>query len=407
LGLITPSEARAIAVAGTMPVTESETLPLLAAVGRIASRSASAPQSLPRFDHAAVDGYGFGPPGSGAGYRIVSEIVAGDGARVALRAGEAVRLATGAPVPPGVTVVVMHEACQVRGDEVFTSEWDPARPNIRRRGEDVAEGDLLIDAGCVIDARHAAALAATGIDRIAVLRRLRVAVLSTGDELRRAGEPAAPFQIYDSNSPMLLALLQRPWIEGVDGGACGDDRGALSVALAELARSADVIVTSGGAGGSATDLLADALRAAGGSAQALRIAQRPGKPLVVGVVGNVPVLGLPGNSVAALVSFLLYGEPMLHRRAGRMSLLPWCETATLRSTFTHLPGRTDFVLSAIATQSGDGPPVIEPIPNAGSASLGALLKADGIMEVPYDTAILTAGSRVRFLPFRTDAARPY
>jgi molybdopterin molybdotransferase len=405
LSLITPADARELVVEHATPITGSETLPLLRAAGRIAATNAHATQPLPRFDHAAVDGYGLGQPGGGPGYRIVSEITAGRGARLTLRPGEAVRLATGAPVPPGVTGVVMHEVCHVQGDKVFISGPTPSRLNIRRRGEDVADGDLLIEAGSLIDPRHIAALAATGIDHIAVRRRLRVAVLSTGDELRRAGQSVAPFQIYDSNGPMLLARLQQPWIESIDGGICRDDRTALGAALAELSSDADLILASGGAGGSATDLMVDALRQAGGSARALRIAQRPGKPLVVGVVDQVPVLGLPGNGVAALVSFLLYGEPMMRARAQLASSSPWFETATLHDAFTHPPGRTDFVLSAVANRFRDGPPIIEPIPNAGSASLGALLKADGLMEVPHDVACLAAGSRVRFLPFHM-ADRP-
>ena len=200
----------------------------------------------------------------------------------------------------------------------------------------------------LLDARHVAILAAAGVAQIEVRRRIRVAILSTGDELRPAGEPLEAGAIYDSNRPMLGALLARPWIEIVTSQHVeGSESKALAGTFHWLASGCDFIISTGGAAGSDTDHTARAIRAAGGRAWPLRIALRPGKPVVVGRIGSTVLLGLPGNPVAALVNYLLFGRALILGGAGARIERPRGQAAVVADPIAHAPGRTEFAPARI------------------------------------------------------------
>jgi len=349
-----------------------------------------------------VDGYGIPAEGlAGDGpprFALTSFVAAGSAAAPPLGRGQAVKLATGAPVSAGVAAVVMQEYCRVAGAEVFVDGRIMPGANIRRRGEDVAAGTLLVEPGTMLDARHVGLLAAAGIKSIDVMRPVRVAVLSTGNELRPAGASAAPHELYDANRPMLMALLRRPWIELIDAGIVGDAVAQLAAKFGSLTGRVDAMISSGGVGGSQTDHVAAALVAAGGTAHPLRIAQRPGKPLVRGALGDIAVLGLPGNTAAAMIDICLYGLPMLMARAGAIPTWPEGQTAVARYAIGHAAGRTDFAPARLVGRTEDGNPVVERLVES-ATGLMPLAAADGLLEVDGARGDVAAGDVVIFHPF--------
>jgi molybdopterin molybdotransferase len=203
---------------------------------------------------------------------------------------------------------------------------------------------------------------------------------------------------------MLAALLARPWIETVDAGRFADGADELAAAFRWLPYQADLVVSTGGAAGSETDHTKRAIIGAGGSAQSFHLALRPGKPLVVGRIGAVPFLGLPGNPVAAMVNFLLFGRAMILGRAGAGMVRARGEAASTATSFSHTPGRTEFVPARITAVDRDGKPRLEKLGRGGSARLRPLVLADGLAELPAEAGDLAAGAPVAFHPFHAPFA---
>ncbi len=264
-------DAFARIVSPVEPITDEERLPAVASAGRVTARNIVTNAALPRFDHAAMDGFGLFaaalerlPPFD---LPIGARIFAGGDTDTKVVPGSAVRLLTGAPVSPGVAAVVPEESCSVSGDTVRIRKIRPSGANIRRRGEDVPQGSIIVERGTRLDARHLAILAASGVSEVPVMRRVRVGLLSVGDELRRAGQALSPGQIPDANGPMLAALLASPSIEVVDLGLQRDDRAALAALLGAAASIVDVLVSSAGVSGSDADHMASAIGDAGGTVQ--------------------------------------------------------------------------------------------------------------------------------------------
>jgi len=198
---------------------------------------------------------------------------------------------------------------------------------------------------------------------------------------------------------MLAALLARPSIEMIDAGRIADDAGELAAAFRRLADQADLVLSTGGAAGSETDHTQPAINAAGGAARAMRLALRPGKPLVVGEVGEVPFLGLPGNPVAAMVNFLLFGRAMILGRAGAGIVRPRGQAASAVAPFRHTPGRTEFVPVGIRGFDRDGRPRLEKLGRGGSARLRPLVLADGLAEIPAEAEVIPADAPIAFHSF--------
>jgi molybdopterin molybdotransferase len=401
--LLSPEAAAAIVLDGVAAVDGVYTLPLAGARGRIAAADIVSPVPLPRFDNAAVDGYGLaiadlaGP----ASLQVAGRAAAGHAAGAAAAPGRAVRVLTGARVPDGVAAVIAEERTRRSGERLEVPEPPAEGANIRRRGEDVAPGTVVVRAGTVLDARHLAILAAAGIDRLAVRRRLRVGVLSTGDELVEPGVEPGPNGIVDSNRPMLTALIAGPAIEVVDLGSAADRVGAVAAVLGGPGAGLDLVVSSGGVAGSEADAVADAVRAAGGSCRSLKLALRPGKPIAIGRVGATTVLALAGNPVAAMVGLLLFGRPLVARLAGAPAPERGGFPAEAAEAIRHRPGRTEFLPAAVVGRTADGRPRIASLGRGGSARLLPLVAADGLAELPADGGDVAAGNSVRFHPFAT------
>ncbi|MGP9820759.1 molybdopterin molybdotransferase MoeA [Salinarimonas sp. NSM] len=386
------------AAAWASPITDVNFLPLGGARGRLLAHAVQARLTSPAFDRSAMDGYavragdGLEP---GARLSVKGRIAAG--ARgIPLGRGEAARIFTGAPIPPGADAVVMQEDVRRHDGTIVLDRAVRAGAHIRSAGEDVAFGDRLAEGGARVDARLIALLAAQGIAMVPTRRRPRVAVLSTGDELVEPGAPLGPAAIYDANRPMLLSLIQAAGCEVVDAGIIRDDPWEQGERLASLAESCDLLVTSGGASVGEEDHAGRALRLAGGDGEALAMALKPGKPALVGRIGAAAVLGLPGNPVSALVVFMLLGRAMLARLGGAAPHRPAGLPVPLAEQLARKPGRTEFVPGRLV-RGQHGPRLA--LLSSNSARLRPLVEADGLAEIPTDMARAAPDTPVAFHAF--------
>lgn len=402
-GLLTVDNAITVALSAVRRVSATESLPIGRSVGRIAASDVAASMPLPPFDQSAVDGYGLRRDDLAAattkGFRQAGMTLAGAVQTTHPDPGEVVRLLTGAPVPPDVAAVVMEEKVRISGTDVHFGLPAESGLNIRRRGEDVGAGSTIVEAGTVIDARHVAILAASGVSNIVVRRLIEVGVLSTGNELVPSGRPLGLHQIHDSNGPMLAALLQTPALRVTSLGRCRDDRDRLGRRLAQMARSYDLLICSGGVSGSDADHIVAATFDAGGACAKLSLALKPGKPLAVGNIGTMALLALPGNPFASLVGALLFARPMLRCLSGTESAGPQSIVGRTKEKFSHRPGRREFVPVRATGAADCGAPLLEKLGRGGSARLWPLIVADGLASIPPEAGDLSPGSRIDYFPF--------
>ncbi|WP_422075141.1 molybdopterin-binding protein [Tranquillimonas rosea] len=376
-------------------VVGTETVPVGAAAGRILAQPHVAARSNPPAANAAVDGYGFAHAALGdAPHRLPltrGRAAAGGPLEHALPRGEAVRILTGALLPEGVDTVVLEEDTRLEdGAVVFDGAVKPGA-NTRRAGEDVSVGEVALEGGHALRPPDLALLSALGLAEARVRRRLRVGVLSTGDELAAPGATQDPARTYDANRPMLLALAERWGHAAIDLGHVPDDRAALAHRLDTA--GADVILTSGGASAGDEDHVSALLRETG-SLTAWRIALKPGRPLALGMWRGMPVFGLPGNPVAAFVCALVFGRPALSVLAGG----PWPETRgfVVPAAFEKRkkPGRREYLRARLAP---DGR--VEVFRSEGSGRISGLSWAEGLVELGDGAAEIRPGDPVTFLPY--------
>ncbi len=386
------------------PPATVEALPLMAARGRVLAEAAVAPAPMPAFDNAAMDGYAVRtadlagePPHALA---LVGRVAAGDDGSGADRApgGSALRILTGAPVPPSFDAVVMQERTRREADRVVLLETPRPGLNIRRAGEDASVGTRLFDAGRLIGAREMAVLASIGRADVPVFPRLRVAMFSTGSELRQPGEKLAPGQIYNSNRFTLAGMLERPWIELLDFGAVPDRPEMLAETLARAARQADVVVTTGGVSVGDEDHMVRLVREAGGEIHAMKIAIKPGKPLTLGRLGDALYIGLPGNPVAVFVTMAVVGGPILCRRAGLGQVRPETSAAVAAFGWRRRPGRREYLPARQVGVTDEGLPEIEAMPRTNSARIAQLVSAEGFAVIEPEAREISPGARIAWLP---------
>ena len=385
-------------------IRETESVALAQAVGRCLAQDVVARRACPDRDLSAMDGYAVATAcnlGAGTHLKIEGRIAAGDVAE-SLADGTAARIFTGAAIPAGAGAVVMQEHAKRDGAFVILERPVAMGENIRRRAEDVAPGDLLLREGQRLNARGVAIVAAQGIDRLVVRRPVRVAILSTGNELCHAQGDCVPATgALDSTRPMLLALAAAQGLTAADAGCVPDDPSALADHLRRLAERCDLIVTTGGASVGEEDHSATALRLAGGTGATLKMALKPGKPAIVGRIGAATYLGLPGNPLAALVSWSLLGNAVFARLEGRaVTRQPGCPMP-IRLALRRKPGRTEFIPARI--HGGPGGLELELLAG-NSARLRPLLDADGFVELPETLTEAQPGHRLAFHPFERQFA---
>ena len=398
-------EALAILKSRIRPVVATESVRLVDAAGRIQAAAATAARAVPAYTNAAVDGYSFAAVDydRAAGSELAVEGRAAAGHPLARKpAGRtAARIFTGAVMPESHDTVVMQEDVATRTADGRTLVAVPAgvKPgaNVRKAGEDVKAGETVLDVGAVLRPQDLAALASLGIGAVTCFARLKVAIVSTGDEVVRAGETLTAGQVYDANAPMLIPLVASAGAEPTDLGVFPDDFAAVKKRLAETARAFDVIITSGGASRGEEDHVVSALDALG-KRHLWQLAIKPGRPMSFGQIGDCVVLGLPGNPVAVFVCFLLYVWPLLRRMGGaawpepRRYKLPALFAFPGRKT-----GRREFWRGILKeTPRGLG---LDKFPRDGSGLISGLRAADGLIDIPEDVADVQPGDLVAFIPF--------
>ncbi|WP_242500696.1 molybdopterin-binding protein [Tropicimonas sp. IMCC6043] len=382
------------------PVVGQEARAVTEAVGAILAAPAVARRGNPPAANSAVDGYGFAgpvPEGPVEFPLVEGRAAAGVPFDGAVQAGRAIRILTGAILPGGVDTVVLQEDVAREGNRIAFTGPLKRGANTREAGEDFRAGDALLPAGHRLLPQDIGLLVAAGLAELPVFRRLRVGVLSNGDEVvpagARAPEALGPGAIFDANRPMLLALLARWGFDPVDLGCASDDRNDLRARLDAAAEGADAILTSGGVSTGDEDHVSALLREEG-ELQSWRIAIKPGRPLALGLWRGVPVFGLPGNPVAAFVCALLFARPALELLAGGAWREPQGLDLPAGFEKRKKPGRAEFLRARIGT---DGR--VERFESEGSGRISGLSWASGLVALDEAERHVRPGDPVRFLPY--------
>ena len=377
---------------------DSEQLPLPEALDRILAEEIVSPLSVPPFDNSAMDGYAvrLADLAAGAPLAVAGKAFAGQPYQGDWPAGHCIRIMTGAPVPEGTEAVVMQEEAQVEGELVhFLTQPRPGQ-NIRRRGEDLAEGARVLAVGLRLSPRELPLLASLGIASVRVRRPLKVAIFSTGDELKPVGTPLAHGDIYDSNRYGVKAMLARLGCECLDLGIIPDDPAQLRAAFLEADREADALITTGGVSVGEADFTKQLLEELG-EIGFWKLAIKPGKPFAFGRLPNAWFFGLPGNPVSAMVTFDQLVKPALARLAGQTLAAPLRLAATVTEPLKKSPGRLDFQ-RGILTQ---GPNGLE-VRSTGSQDSGvfsSLSRANCYIVLEQERGKVAAGETVTVEPF--------
>ncbi|TJZ66382.1 molybdopterin molybdotransferase MoeA [Chitiniphilus eburneus] len=382
-----------------LPPPRLEMAPLHRLPGRVSAQTVRAGHDLPAFDASAMDGYAIAatPERPLGPYTLMGCVAAGAPDGGVLEPGQAMRVLTGAPLPRGCHGVVAQEHARLEADGVVLAAPLCYGAHMRLRGSELMRGERLVAEGERLKALHIGLLAAQGLSALQVYARPRVGVLSTGDELRAPGETLAPGQIYDANRPQLLALLDSVGAEAVDLGSVADDPAATRARLREATEVCDLILSSGGASVGDADHIRDAVDALG-SISHWQVAIKPGKPFAFGHVLGRPFVALPGNPVAAAITFLLLARPLV-RRAGGEAVAPQEAVAYPLLDAADNPGpRRHFLRGRFVDL--DGVRHVEPFEQQGSAALATLASAEVLLELPAQ-ARLAAGNRVRCHPLTT------
>lgn len=394
-------EALALLAARLGPVRPGEPVALAGAAGRILAADVVATVNVPPHDNSAVDGYAVFHADLSADAEtrlpVTARVTAGDALGRPARRGEAIRIFTGAPMPVGPDTVMMQEDCREDGDHVIVAPGIGKGANRRHAGEDVKAGDAVLRRGHRLNPQDVGLAAGIGMTALEVYAPLRVAVFSTGNEVCEPGTALRPGAIYDSNRYSLIAAVTRLGCPVSDLGILPDRPAAIRDALAAAAGSHDLILTSGGVSTGDEDHVKAAVEA-NGSLHFWRLAIKPGRPVAMGQVRGTPIVGLPGNPGAALVTFLLVARPILLLLAGAGYRPPHRFRVPAGFDYRKKEGRREFVRAQLVP-GPDGAPVAIKHGKSGAGILSSMVSADGLVDLGPEVTYLESGSTVDFLPF--------
>jgi molybdopterin molybdotransferase len=383
------------------PVAGIERVPLRQALGRTLAEDIAAPIAVPGYDNSAVDGYAVRFDDLQADrpttLRCIDRIAAGHDPSARLTQGVAARIFTGAILPEGADVVIMQEDCERDGDQVTIQPGIKRGANTRRAGEDVARGSIALRAGRRLGPADLGLLAALGFVEVPARRKLLVALLSTGDEVREPGESLRRGQIHDANRYILAGLLERLGVEVSDHGIVGDDQARLGDALREAAAESDLIITSGGVSTGEEDHVRTAI-ANHGSLYFWRLAIKPGRPVAMGQIGATPLAGLPGNPVAALLTFALVARPMIEALGAADPHAAQRFRVISDFAYKKRAGRREYVRASL-DRVATGLTKARRYPKEGAGMLTSLTETDGLVELLEDVTRLEPGTEVDFVPY--------
>jgi molybdopterin molybdotransferase len=391
--MITEEQALAQILENVRPLS-SRRVPLIQAREQFAAGDVLARVTLPRFDNSAMDGYAVVAADCAAGkpLRVIGEQPAGIDRELRIKAGEAVRVFTGAPIPAGADAVVMQEDVRVDGNTIFVNTKLEPGEFVRRRGCDLSEGQKILDAGTRIRPQTMALLASQGFAEVEVGGAVRAAIVSTGDELVAPGGELGAGQIFESNSPLVQGLVEKSGATVADVRHCPDDKDSIECALRDGLQF-EVVIVLGGVSVGARDLVKPALNAIGAETDLWRVAVKPGKPFLFGRAGRCAIFGLPGNPVSAFVTFLLFVRPAILRLMGaRADQLPLPRAnATLAGDVNNDGDRPHYVRGQFA----DGK--FSAIGRQESHALYGLSRANALLRVPPGTTF-RGGETVPVIP---------
>jgi molybdopterin molybdotransferase len=401
--LLPVEEALARLLAGARPVLEAEDVSLHEGNGRVLAEDLAARLTQPPFDASAMDGYALRAQDAGdvgSELTVIGESAAGHGFSGHVGAGQAVRIFTGSPVPDGADSILLQEdAEKLDHGRIRTTFPVTSGRHIRPRGQDFAEGDVALSGGQLLDFSHLTLAAAMNHAQLPVFRRPRVAILATGDELVSPGSIPGPSQIIGSNTFGIAALARDNGAEVIDLGIVPDDRQSLFRAVERAqGNDVDVLVTLGGASVGDYDLVQSTLISAGMELDFWRIAMRPGKPLMVGKLGAMQVLGLPGNPISSLVCGLLFLEPLLCH-LGHRSPRARMATARLRSALPANDKRQDYVRARLLAEPS-GIPFVESFGKQDSSMMRIFAQSDCLIVRPPHAPAVKAGDLVPVMLLR-------
>ena len=394
-------DALAILAERLGPVTGTEEVPLRRALDRMLGADVIAARDVPPHDNSAVDGYAvfFDDLEADGETRlaVTGRLAAGHPLGRTARRGEALRIFTGAPMPVGPDTIFMEEDCRAEGDIVVLPPGLKRGANRRKAGEDITSGTLIARAGQRLRPQEIGAAASVGQSRLRVYRRLKAAVFSTGDEVRDPGQDAPDGCIFDANRYTVMGLLEGLGCEVTDLGILPDDLDAIQGALDGASGSQDLLITSGGVSAGEEDHVKAAVEALG-KIHFWRLAIKPGRPIALGQVGETAFVGLPGNPVAAMVTFMVIARPVALLLAGCTDVVAPRFPVRAGFDYSKKQGRREWARVRIEFD-GKGEPVAMKYRAAGAGILTSMVEADGLVELPEDMSALAKGATVDFLPF--------
>lgn len=384
-------------------VVDRQSVKLADAHRRFLAVDVSAPRNVPLHTNSAVDGYAFALgdlDANGGNLPISVRIAAGDQSPPALRTATAARIFTGAPVPDGADTVAMQEDCTISDDENSVGIPNGLRlgANIRRAGEDLRAGHAVLTAGRFLRAQDIASIASIGMATVDVYKPVRIALISSGDELVQPGDPIFPGQVFDSNRTMIAALASRLPTNITDFGVLSDDPDLVEETVRRASRENDLILSTGGASRGEEDHIVETIGKLG-KTHLWQIAIKPGRPMVMGQIDDCIVIGLPGNPVAAFVCFLLYCRPAITLLGGGIWREPTRFPVTAGfSVGRKKPDRREFWRGWIET-GDDQRPIARKFERDGSGLISGLCQATGLIEIAEETESVKQGDEVMFIPF--------